>query len=59
MQGFTEKISFIIFFLVSTLIMNMAFGEKFTQKYLLLVLASMIVVNSKKITSLIGMVKFQ
>lgn len=59
MQDFTGSMSFILFFLILTLMCQMVFGESVTTKFLWLVLASMIILNRSKFTDLLGKVKFQ
>lgn len=49
MQNFYESFTFIISFMILVLVFNMFFGGKFTEWFLLLVLLSMIVVNSDKV----------
>lgn len=56
MQKFTGSLSFIIFFLVITLFIQMIFGESVTTSFLWLVLASMIVLNANAFTNLLGKV---
>lgn len=49
MKNFYDSFTFIISFMILVLFFNMLFGEKFTEWFLLLVLLSMVVVNSDKI----------
>ena len=49
MQKFYDSFTFIISFMILVLVFNMFFGSKFVEWFLLLVLLSMIVVNSDKI----------
>ena len=49
MQNFYDSFTFIISFMILVLFFNMFFGGKFTEWFLLLVLLSMIVVNSDKV----------
>lgn len=57
MQEFTQSLSFIIFFLILTLICQMVFGETVTTRFLWLVLASMVILNQQKFTRLLERVK--
>lgn len=52
MQAFFEKYTFILSFSIMTLVFNMAFGAKFTEMFLLLVLLSMVVLNAEKFKTL-------
>ena len=49
MQNFYDSFTFIIYFMILVLFFNMFLGGKFTEWFLLLVLLSMIVVNSDKV----------
>lgn len=49
MQNFYNSFTFIISFMILVLVFNMLFGGKFTEWFLLLVMLSMVVVNSDKI----------
>lgn len=49
MEKFYNSFTFIISFMVLVMAFNMMFGSKFTEWFLLLVLLSMIVVNSDKV----------
>lgn len=51
MQNFYNSFSFIIAFMILLLLFNMVFGGKFVEYFLMLVLASMIVVNADKFNS--------
>lgn len=53
MQEFTGQFGFIIFFLVSSLLISLTFGEKVLYGYLLLVFLSQMVLNADKIGSII------
>lgn len=46
MQEFFQSFSFVVGFMVSSVVFQMIFGEKFVQWFLILVLLSMIIVNS-------------
>lgn len=52
MQNFYNSFTFILTFMILVLIFQMVFGNKFIETFLLLVLASMVVVNSDKFTSI-------
>lgn len=58
MKEFTQSMPFLIFFLISTLLLNMFAGSKMANAFLMLVLASMAVMNADKIKSLLGKVSF-
>lgn len=47
-MGFYKSFTFMIAFMILLVFMNMALGSKFTEKFLILVLASMIVFNVDK-----------
>lgn len=49
MRNFYNSFTFIISFMILVLVFNMFFGSKFTEWFLLLVLLSMVVVNSEKV----------
>lgn len=51
MQNFYNSFSFIIAFMILLLLFNMLFGGKFVEYFLMLVLASMVVVNAEKFKS--------
>jgi hypothetical protein len=51
-QAFTNSLPFIIFFLLLSLIIGTLAGQKVLYSFLLLVLASMVIVNSGKIAAL-------
>lgn len=51
MKNFYNSFSFIIAFMILLLLFNMVFGGKFVEYFLMLVLASMIVVNADKFNS--------
>ena len=50
LKDFTKDIGFILAFLVGALGVNVIFGNKVLYYYLILVLVSMLVVNSSKIS---------
>lgn len=50
MQNFYNSFSFILGFMILTLVLNMLLGAKFTEWFLLLILLSMVVMNSHKIS---------
>ncbi len=56
MQDFTEQIGFIIFFLVTTLLVSMVANEKILHAYLLLIFAGEVIFNAQKIKTLYGKV---
>lgn len=49
MMNFYNSFTFIISFMVLVLFFQMVFGSKFVEYFLLLVLASMLVMNSNKL----------
>lgn len=49
MKEFYKSFTFIISFMVLLVFINMGFGAKFTEKFLWLVLASMVVMNTDKL----------
>lgn len=51
MKNFYNSFSFIIAFMILLLLFNMVLGGKFVEYFLMLVLASMVVVNSDKFNS--------
>lgn len=54
MQKFYSSFTFMLAFMILTLIMNMTLGVKPTEYFLLLVLLSMCIMNSDKIANLAG-----
>lgn len=54
MREFTESFGFIVFFVVISLGVDMAFGDRVLFLFLLLVLSGMVLVNWSKIGTLIG-----
>ena len=48
MQSFYNSFSFLLAFLILVNILNMFLGEKFTEMFLLLVLAGMVILNADK-----------
>ena len=48
MKDFYNSFTFILTFMILVLIFQMVFGNKFIEVFLLLVLASMVVVNADK-----------
>jgi uncharacterized membrane protein len=51
-EEFTGQIGFIVFFLISCLLVSMFFNEKVLYYYLLLVFAGEVVMNSTKVANL-------
>ena len=49
MMNFYNSFTFIISFMVLVLFFEMTFGSKFVEYFLLLVLASMLIMNAKKL----------
>ena len=54
MNDFYNSFTFIIVFMIAVLIMNMSFGKKFTEYFLLLVLLSMVMMNTDKFKNIVG-----
>lgn len=54
---FYNSFTFIISFMIIVLIFNGMFGAKFTEKFLLLVLLSMVVINTDKFTTVFSGIK--
>lgn len=54
MQRFTQSLGFIVFFIVAVLLLSMTLGDKATMAFLWLVLFSMVILNSGKISDLLG-----
>lgn len=50
MIGFYNSFSFLLGFMILVLVFNMMLGAKFTEWFLLLVLLSMVIINSDKIS---------
>ena len=50
MEGFYNSFSFMLGFMILVLVFNMMLGAKFTEWFLLLVLLSMVIINSNKIS---------
>ena len=51
-MGFYNSLTFMLSFMILLVFINMGFGSKFTEKFLLLVLASMILFNADKFSEL-------
>lgn len=49
MESFTKDLGFTVAFLIGALLINMTLGEKPLYGYLILVLLSMVVLNSNKL----------
>lgn len=49
MEDITKRIGFIVGFLILTMIVDSSFGGNITSKFLFIVLASMLILNSQKI----------
>lgn len=54
MNKFYSSFTFMLGFMIIVLIFNMAFGSKFTEYFLLLVLLSMVVTNADKVSAALG-----
>ena len=52
MKNFYKTFTFMISFMILLVFINMGFGAKFTEKFLWLVLASMIVMNTDTLSEL-------
>lgn len=51
MENASKKMGFLVGFLILTMIIDATFGNKATSKFLFVVLASMLILNSAKIVS--------
>lgn len=51
MQSFYNNFSFLLAFLILVNILNMLLGDKFTEMFLLLVLAGMVILNADKFST--------
>lgn len=49
MEDITKRIGFIVGFLILTMIVDSSLGRNVTSKFLFIVLASMLILNSQKI----------
>lgn len=49
MEEITKKMGFIVGFLILTMIVDASFGQKITTKFLVVVLLSMLILNSQKV----------
>lgn len=57
MKNFYDSFTFIVAFMILVLIFNMLFGDKFVEMFLMLVLASMVIMNAKKVEYIFGGIK--
>ncbi|ACB54920.1 hypothetical protein [Bacillus wiedmannii] len=53
MKEFTESLGFIVAFMTMTIFMSMFTNEAITNGFLMIVLASMLVLNSEKFTKML------
>ncbi|CKE75979.1 Uncharacterised protein [Streptococcus pneumoniae] len=53
MKEFTESLGFIVAFMTMTIFMSMFTNETITNGFLMIVLASMLVLNSEKFTKML------
>ncbi|MDA2738821.1 hypothetical protein PDQ75_27180 [Bacillus cereus group sp. Bc015] len=53
MKEFTESLGFIVAFMTMTIFMSMFTNESITNGFLMIVLASMLVLNSEKFTKML------
>lgn len=58
MMDFTRSLKFVLSFLFLTLIMSMFAGAKLTYSFLVLVFIGMLLVNSSKVNTLLGGLKY-
>lgn len=56
MKDFTNDLGFTVAFLIGALVINVTFGSRVLYGYLVLVLLSMLVINSAKLKNYIGRV---
>lgn len=54
MKEFYESFSFIIAFMILVILFEMLFGDKFVHAFLILVMASMAILNADKIEKIFG-----
>jgi hypothetical protein len=59
MKEFTGSIQFIVSFLIFTLLLSMFTGQKVTYYFLVLVLFSMVILNSEQMSKLLGGLKYE
>ena len=59
MIEFTRSLKFILSFLFLILLLSMFAGQKITYNFLVLVFIGMLLVNSSKITSFLGGLKYE
>lgn len=59
MVEFTKSIKFIVAFLVVVIFISMFTNQKFTYHFLLIVLFSMLVLNSEKVQTMLGGLKYE
>lgn len=59
MIEFTKSMKFIVSFLFLVLLLSMFTNKKFTYMFLVLVLLSMVLLNSSKLNKIIGGLKYE
>ena len=59
MKEFTKSMKFIVSFLFLILLLSMFTNQKVTYTFLVLVLFSMVIINSDKLNSIIGGLKYE
>jgi predicted branched-subunit amino acid permease len=59
MKDFTKSMKFIITFLFAILLLSMFTNQKVTYNFLVLVLLSMILLNSQKVEKMMGGLKYE
>lgn len=59
MVEFTKSMKFIVTFLGATLLMSMFTSQKLTYNFLVLVLLSMVILNSEKVKQILGGLKYE
>lgn len=59
MLEFTKSMKFIVSFLFCILLLGMFTNQKVTYNFLVLVLFSMVIINSDKVNSVIGGLKYE
>lgn len=57
MKNFYDSFTFIVAFMILVLIFNMLFGDKFVEMFLMLVLASMVILNAEKVEYIFSGIK--
>ena len=59
MEDFTKSMKFIVTFLFFVLLLSMFTNQKITYQFLVLVLLSMVIINSDKLKAILGGLKYE